>query len=74
MQKTEFTQQEWDAFGVNDLRMHHFVKSSDSYFRPAGTEALLDVRVLRPLRTMVTLATTAASSGAWAMWSWWARR
>ena len=30
MHKTEFTQQEWDAFGVHDLGMHHFVKSGDS--------------------------------------------
>ena len=49
MHKTEFTQQEWDAFGVHDLGMHHFVKSGDSYFRPAGTEAQADVRVLRTL-------------------------
>jgi hypothetical protein len=49
MQKTEFTQQEWDAFGVRDLRMRHFVKSGDSYFQPAGTEAQADVRVLRPI-------------------------
>ena len=48
MRKTEFTQQEWDAFGVHDLRMHHFVKSGDSYFHPAGEEQP-DVRVLRPL-------------------------
>jgi len=47
LQKTEFTQQEWDEFGVDGLRMHHFVKSGNSYFRP-GTEAQ-DVRVLRPL-------------------------
>jgi hypothetical protein len=48
MRKTEFTQQEWDAFGVHDLHMHHFVKSGDSYFHPAGEEQP-DVRVLRPL-------------------------
>ena len=30
MRKTEFTQQEWDAFGVHDLCMHHVVKSGDS--------------------------------------------
>jgi hypothetical protein len=49
MQKTEFTQQEWDSFGVCDLGMHHFVKSDDSFFQPAGTEAQADVRVLRPI-------------------------
>ena len=49
MQKTEFTLQEWDAFGVHGLRMNHFVKSGDSFFQPAGTEAQADVRVLRPI-------------------------
>ena len=49
MRKTEFTQQEWDAFGVHDLRMHHFVKSGDSCFQPAGVEEQPDVRLLRPL-------------------------
>jgi hypothetical protein len=48
LQKTEFTQQEWDAFGVDGLRMHHVVKSGDSYFQPAG-ETQPDVRVLRPI-------------------------
>jgi hypothetical protein len=49
MRKTEFTQQEWDAFGVHDLGMHHFVKSGDSHFQPAGVEEQPDVRVLRPI-------------------------
>jgi ankyrin repeat protein len=49
MHKTEFTQQEWDVFGVHGLRMHHFVKSGDSFFRPVGTVAQVDVRVLRPI-------------------------
>ncbi len=48
LQKTEFTQQEWDAFGVDGLRMHHFVKSGDSFFHPAR-ETRPDVRVLRPI-------------------------
>lgn len=33
--QTEFTQQEWDDFGVKDLRMQHCIKSGDSYFKPA---------------------------------------
>jgi hypothetical protein len=49
MHRTEFTQQEWDAFGVNGLRMHQVVKSGNSYFQPAGTEAQADVCVLRPI-------------------------
>ena len=48
LQKTEFTQQEWDAFGVDGLRMHQYVKSGDSFFHPAG-ETQADVRVLRPI-------------------------
>ena len=32
----EFTQQEWDEFGIEKLQVYHFVKSSDgSYFIPA---------------------------------------
>ena len=47
--QTEFTQREWDAFGVRGLRMSHFVKAGDAYYRPAGTEEQKDVRVLRSL-------------------------
>ena len=32
--RTEFTQQEWDAFGIKDLREDHFIKSGNSYFKP----------------------------------------
>jgi hypothetical protein len=60
LQKTEFTQQEWDAFGVDGLRMHHYVKSGDSYFQPfvavTSTRGCYkkgqtqpDLRVLRPI-------------------------
>ena len=37
MHKTEFTQQEWEKFGIKDLRMHHFVASGNTYFEPAAT-------------------------------------
>ena len=47
--QTEFTQREWDAFGVRGLRMSHLVKAGDAYYRPAGTEEQKDVRVLRSL-------------------------
>ena len=33
--KAEFTKQEWEAFGIKDLRTDHFIKSGDSYFQPA---------------------------------------
>ena len=33
--KAEFTQEEWDSFGITDLRTHHFIKSGKRYFKPA---------------------------------------
>ena len=34
---TEFTQEQWDAFGISALRIDHFIKSGKSYFQPAET-------------------------------------
>ena len=39
-QKVEFTKQEWEAFGIKDLRTDHFVKSGDLYFQPADGGSL----------------------------------
>jgi len=47
--QTEFTQLEWDAFGIGGLRLGHLVKAGDAYYRPVGTVEQKDVRVLRPL-------------------------
>lgn len=33
---TEFTQAEWDAFGVHDLRTDSFISSAGAYFGPAS--------------------------------------
>ena len=33
--KTEFTQEEWDAFGLSDLRIDDYIKSVSTYFTPA---------------------------------------
>ena len=33
--KTNFTQQEWDGFGVKTLRRDSFIKSGGHYFKPA---------------------------------------
>ena len=35
-EKTDFTQAEWDDFGIKDLHPEHFVKSGASCFQPAG--------------------------------------
>jgi hypothetical protein len=32
--KTEFTQVEWDAFGIKGLNMDHFIQLGGSYFQP----------------------------------------
>ena len=34
---TDFSQQAWDAFGIQHLSMWHYVKVGDHYFRPAAT-------------------------------------
>ena len=36
--KTEFTPQEWGAFGIETLRMDHHVKSGTSFFEPDVSE------------------------------------
>ena len=44
--KTEFTQQEWEAFGIKDLRSNDFIRSGDSYFHPlARSDVVLEVAV-----------------------------
>jgi len=43
--KLEFTPQEWEAFGVADLRMEHFVKVGTAYFRPALSQELVRERL-----------------------------
>ena len=35
MRKKQFTEQEWHALGITDLRKCHYVKSGGSYFIPA---------------------------------------
>eukprot|EP00966_Prymnesium_polylepis_P029733 690676-Prymnesium_polylepis.1 len=32
----EFTEREWEAFGITDLRTDHFITSGSSYFQPSG--------------------------------------
>ena len=55
--KTEFTQQEWDAFGITDLSMDHFVKRGAYYFIPAETvvEAEERMRVLAEQASMTKI-------------------
>ena len=37
-EKNEFTEDEWRAFGIKNLRMNHFIKSGDSHFKPTEPE------------------------------------
>jgi hypothetical protein len=34
LDKTEFSQEEWDKFGITDLHYSHFVKADGAYFKP----------------------------------------
>lgn len=45
--KTEFSQQEWDEFQIRGLHTDHYIKSGDSYFRPAYED---DAYPLNPAR------------------------
>ena len=36
MSKTEFSQQEWDDFGIINLCMGSFIEAGESYFKPAA--------------------------------------
>ena len=33
--QTQFSQEEWDGFGIKDLRDDHFIQSRGAYFRPS---------------------------------------
>jgi hypothetical protein len=33
--QTQFSQEEWDGFGIKDLRYDHFIQSRGAYFRPS---------------------------------------
>ena len=35
-EKTEFSVEEWQGFGDIDVRMQHYIKAGDNYFKPAG--------------------------------------
>jgi len=34
--KTEFSQMEWNAFGISDLHVDDFIQAGERYFKPAG--------------------------------------
>jgi hypothetical protein len=52
---TTFTQEEWDAFGVTDLRRDHFIKSGESYFQPAADHSMSIKRVARLLHPSLAI-------------------
>jgi hypothetical protein len=33
--KTKFTSDEWEDFGINELKREHFIKCGDKYYKPA---------------------------------------
>ena len=44
--KLEFAPDEWNEFGITELREEHFIKSGDKYFKPAGPSASIDYSTL----------------------------
>jgi hypothetical protein len=40
--KIQFTQEEWDDFGISDLHDDDFIKSGDVYFKPAANFTYID--------------------------------
>jgi len=39
-QTTTFTQEQWDAFGIDDLRDYDYIQAGDRYYQPAHTADL----------------------------------
>ena len=42
----KFNEEEWEAFGISGLRMKHFIKAGDKYFKPS-VEWMLSLFVTR---------------------------
>jgi hypothetical protein len=40
LRQADFTQEEWDAFGIKNLLRIHFIKSGDTYFKPVDADAV----------------------------------
>ena len=39
-EQTEFTEEEWAAFGIRTLRREHFIRSGDRWFTPVFASGL----------------------------------
>jgi hypothetical protein len=42
---TDFTQEEWDGFKIDDLRLEHYVSARGAYFVPAAVFNAVPVAV-----------------------------
>ena len=45
LKKTSFNQQEWNAFGINNLHKNNYIKSGTSYFQPIVHDRLETMRM-----------------------------
>lgn len=53
--KTEFTNKEWDAFGINDLHTEHYIQADNGlFYQPASAtdEHIQPIRVAFPHKTV----------------------
>ena len=46
--QTDFTQKEWDSFGIKDLHYHDFIMSGGTYYEPAPFVPLFGVNIEWP--------------------------
>ena len=59
---TTFTQEEWDKFGIRDLRMEHYVHAHGSYFVPAAMYSAVPVGLTSKTRWRTTPQSAAPSA------------
>ena len=54
--QTDFSQDEWNAFGIQNLRNNTFIKAGDFYFKPAETEPGGEMKVRNTIFFAVDVA------------------
>ena len=64
--KLEFSQEEWEAFGIMGLRTTHFIKVGANHFKPAeGMEALERTMVQQQFTNNESTAICATTAKSW---------
>jgi len=69
-QTTTFTQEQWDAFGIDDLRAYDYIKGGDNYYQPSHTADLSAATSLYTGRWKITDGSLSAWDGTNARGKW----